>query len=397
MENPEQPSTEKNYPVVEYNPEPFVKESREPKDTEQSIMMKKLSDPSYLPTHEELENYFLQIEKYTPEYDVWIKTVRDKKQPLFEIYTQEYIEKLADALCSDVKKYGYAEGNLLTILEVGAGAGKLTHFLQKKIEEKFKGKVKIIATDSGKLEINPAFPKETPVEKMDYKDALEKYNPTIVLCSWLPRGEDWTEDFRKNNNVKEYILIGEDDFGSCGKPWETFGYDSSGDRNNQQPPYRREGFRKSTRSDLQEFQFSRTDIIEGHGGSTTTVFEKYQPEVRKSAKNISENAEPNSGRKPWLESIREAQEAEALRKAQEALDLQLKLQMKAEEKRSALKEIEKHKIEREKFEEATRKRDENADKELKRGLLKSIIKEFLADVIQEIKNYFSKLFKGKDK
>jgi len=71
--------------------------------------------------------------------------------------------------------------------------------------------------------------------------------------------------------------------------------------------------------------------------------------------------------------------------------------MKAEEKRSALKEIEKHKIEREKFEEAIRRRDEDADKELKRGLLGSIMKEFVANAIQEIKNYFSKWFKEKDK
>lgn len=58
---------------------------------------------------------------------------------------------------------------------------------------------------------------------MDYKEALKKYKPDIVISSWMPYTEDWTKDFRTFSSVKEYILIGEPDNGCCGHPWKMWG------------------------------------------------------------------------------------------------------------------------------------------------------------------------------
>ena len=74
------------------------------------------------------------------------------------------------------------------------------------------------------------------VERLSVVSSLEKYRPMrvsssthsdgevlttpqsrlIVLCSWMPPGQDWTKDFRNERQVEEYILIGEADDGTCG-------------------------------------------------------------------------------------------------------------------------------------------------------------------------------------
>ena len=64
----------------------------------------------------------------------------------------------------------------------------------------------MIATDE-----YPSKPHDTqmPVEQLDYKGALRTHQPTIVLCSWMPKNEDWTPDFRANPSLEAYVLIGE--------------------------------------------------------------------------------------------------------------------------------------------------------------------------------------------
>lgn len=54
--------------------------------------------------------------------------------------------------------------------------------------------------------------------RLDYDRALARYPTTaIVLCSWMPMGEDWTAALRAPLPVQEYILIGE-----SGKSWFSF-------------------------------------------------------------------------------------------------------------------------------------------------------------------------------
>ena len=71
------------------------------------------------------------------------------------------------------------------------------------------------------------------MERLDVVESMKKYDKSkeneeypvhqlIVLCRWMPMGEDWTKEFR-DGGVDEYILIGECDDGNCGHNWLTWG------------------------------------------------------------------------------------------------------------------------------------------------------------------------------
>ena len=62
------------------------------------------------------------------------------------------------------------------------------------------------------------------VECLDYQSALDRHTPHLIICSWMPLGDDWTEAFRKCKSVAAYLLLGEIDDGCCGDPWRTWGY-----------------------------------------------------------------------------------------------------------------------------------------------------------------------------
>lgn len=118
---------------------------------------------------------------------------------LFGIY-QILNKEFNEALAAEVKKLG-----LHPILEVGAGNGDLAAVLRGR-------GVKLEAVDNytGLPGKEPRFNVLKP-ENMDYRDALVKYKPQLVICSWMPQGCDWTRDFRATSSVAAYILIGEED------------------------------------------------------------------------------------------------------------------------------------------------------------------------------------------
>jgi hypothetical protein len=138
----------------------------------------------------------------------------------------------------------------------------LIHFLQQQQEQNAKKRqppTKIltpqwIATDNGSWNI---FPK-AQVERRSVQDALQTYatRDTIVLCSWMPPGVDWTTMFRQYQ-VQEYILIGEADDGSCGNQdtWNPSCYET-------------QGYQRRDLIDLLPFQFSRFDCSVSKMGTT---------------------------------------------------------------------------------------------------------------------------------
>jgi hypothetical protein len=67
----------------------------------------------------------------------------------------------------------------------------------------------VVATDSGRWRIQ----REYDVQLIEYREALKLHQPDIVLCSWMPMGDDWTRELRSHPSVQEYILIGEVDEG----------------------------------------------------------------------------------------------------------------------------------------------------------------------------------------
>ena len=49
--------------------------------------------------------------------------------------------------------------------------------------------------------------------------ALAQHSPHVVLCCWMPLGQDWSLAMRAAASVTHYLLLGETDDGCCGVPW----------------------------------------------------------------------------------------------------------------------------------------------------------------------------------
>jgi hypothetical protein len=118
---------------------------------------------------------------------------RDMLMPLAEshgiycFYSKSFVDGLADLIKSD------------RCLEIAAGDGALAEFLRKR-------GVTVLATDdqswSGKVTY------EADVEKLDAKAALEKYSPSVVVCSWPPARNGFEQYVFSTESVQRYIMIG---------------------------------------------------------------------------------------------------------------------------------------------------------------------------------------------
>mmetsp|Transcript_23575 Transcript_23575/g.38270 ORF Transcript_23575/g.38270 Transcript_23575/m.38270 type:complete len:234 (+) Transcript_23575:2-703(+) len=210
------------------------------------------------------------------------------------------------------------------ILDVGAGDGRLVYFLRRAMEEIAKKENRhskeeqepnlpiIIATDDGSWKAPIYDNKHIRVEQLSAIEALDKYGPKtgtttpdqhgvaakkktrlIVLCSWMPPGQDWTADFRRPINnviaaaakdengdydgkevtserlVEEYVLIGEADDGTCGHNWHTWG--NTDFKTEDAAPRDLNGYERVDLSDLSLLQLSRFDC-ERSSESVTVSF-----------------------------------------------------------------------------------------------------------------------------
>lgn len=244
---------------------------------------------------------------------------------IYEVWTREYIEALSSYLLERSKEL---DGSTV-IVEVGAGDGLLSYFLneclQRKGQEntndviaKFKSKrgrkqtvkqrkktsreegtqtndyvvPQIVATDDGSWKITPY--SNASVESLSVSQAISKHGSrdtnheltqqkhVIVLCSWMPMGEDWTEEFR-NGGVAEYILIGEKDDGNCGDNWKTWGnpdfcfssQDTEGEEMKHTIPHEMDGYERNDLNHISKLQFSRFDSSKSRN-SHTVSFKKVQ-------------------------------------------------------------------------------------------------------------------------
>jgi len=233
-------------------------------------LREKMHDPNFLPSHEEISRAF----PYTKEgVDSWKEYCFDKENPVFELLNKEFIKSFGDYLSERVEALGGSEQNPVVILEVGAGNGRLTHFLRQYLDVKLSGKIKMIASDSGEWKLKSNF----PVEAIGHEEALKQYNPQIVIFSWMPYQEDYTDDFRATESVEEYLLIGETDGGCCGHEWFTWGNDWSFDEaedQEKQPPYEAGGFERTYIKEVSENQICRTDDLDSPHHSRTISFKR---------------------------------------------------------------------------------------------------------------------------
>ena len=181
-------------------------------------------------------------------------------QRVYEILTVELIQKLAAHL------WGRSSPHIdNTILEIGAGSGRLSYFLAQELNAAYECKCELLplchqalpheqrissadashtstrhrdtgkawdigvdaskknrrfqiaCTDSSARGLGAEIGDRFPVEVLGYQEALNKYSPNTVLACWMELGHDWTAAFRQTSSMVEYILIGEADSGVCGR------------------------------------------------------------------------------------------------------------------------------------------------------------------------------------
>lgn len=155
-----------------------------------------VSDAAYLPTLDEARAVHSTQEGNEALYHYYRPEFGPER---FEVWTQEYIAELSNHIVRTMVQSRTLGG---TILEVGAGDGRLAGHLRDRICAENIGAL-VVATD-----LEPAGNTHFPVEALDQKEALEKHEPTIVLSSWMPLGEEWTWAMRATPSVKAYVLIG---------------------------------------------------------------------------------------------------------------------------------------------------------------------------------------------
>lgn len=194
---------------------------------------------------------------------------------LYEGLTVEFVEALAGYLEERICALQARTGKPVTLLEVGAGDGRLSHFLKKELDKRGVAGYRIVATDAmgGQWQIRPLYPVQREVVDM----ALWDFQPQIVLTSWMPRNEDWTEYMRHEPSVDEYVLIGPKDSGLCGLDDATWG---RGIREGTSPPYEKDGFERVDLPELSALQMGQKDR-DGNRYSATVSFRRKNHSLQK--------------------------------------------------------------------------------------------------------------------
>ena len=206
-----------------------------------------------------------------------------EENQLYEILTLDYVE----ALTLQIRQLRALSPHQTTfsVCEVGAGSGALTHHIKRCLERTGNREgIEIIATDSGAWNLGKRF----AVEPYTNKEALTRFQPDLVLVSWMPAGTDWSASFRRAG-VANYIICGEADDGCTGHNWLTWGNPEfreqetdvsisiSGQHEKQNkspltPLYKRDGYVRQDLVELKKLQLQRYDSAQAPYQSTTVLF-----------------------------------------------------------------------------------------------------------------------------
>jgi len=122
-----------------------------------------------------------------------------------------------------IKKLAALIGNR-TCLEIGAGDGTLSRFLHEQ-------GVNITATDDHSWSHAVSYPEA--VSKLEAREALSRYNPEVVICSWPPPGNNFERQVFKTRSVQLYIVIGSRHRHAAGN-WDD--YETQADFSYQEEP-----------------------------------------------------------------------------------------------------------------------------------------------------------------
>lgn len=106
---------------------------------------------------------------------------------IYCFYSRELVEALASIIGSR------------SCVEIAAGDGTLSRFLRSR-------GIQITATDNQSWTHSIQYPDD--VALCDAKEALRKYAPEVVICSWPPARNDFERHVFKTKSVQTYIVIG---------------------------------------------------------------------------------------------------------------------------------------------------------------------------------------------
>ena len=123
-----------------------------------------------------------------------------QSQGIYCFYSRALIEALAGLI------------NRLSCLEIAAGDGTLASLLTE-------AGVPVTATDDYSWTHAIQYPDR--VEKLGARQALEKYQPQVVLCSWPPPGNPFEKEVFSTPSVELYVVIGSR-YRFAGGNWEAY-------------------------------------------------------------------------------------------------------------------------------------------------------------------------------
>jgi hypothetical protein len=216
----------------------------------------RLAEVSYIPTLSEIAEACPDTNDDPSGSAAWEELTKEKYWG--ELLNTDFVNALATYLKERIATYRTAARSE-RILEIGAGNGHLAQALRQPLAE---AGIDYVATDLAPI---PG----TPVEQLDYREALRKYSPALVISSWMPPQTDFTQAIRSTPSVQEYVLIGDAEM--CGIPWETYGNHSRYSSRNARKPYRADGFaRVNHLNQITRYQTAYRDP-NPYGRSTSTV------------------------------------------------------------------------------------------------------------------------------
>ena len=123
-----------------------------------------------------------------------------QSQGIYCFYSRALIKALAGLI------------NRRSCLEIAAGDGTLASLLTE-------AGVPVTATDDYSWTHAIQYPGQ--VEKLGAKEALEKYQPRVVLCSWPPPGNPFEKEVFLTASVELYVVIGSR-YRFAGGNWEAY-------------------------------------------------------------------------------------------------------------------------------------------------------------------------------
>lgn len=132
---------------------------------------------------------------------------RSRERFEYILLTKEYIAVLGNHLLHSIQQC-LQHRSTAVILEVGAGTGRLTHFLKEFVLghmiETQRERILFVACDPGRDHIEALF----PVERLTAEQASNKYRPNILLACWpnyslVDEEQDSTGQDRPHENFLE--------------------------------------------------------------------------------------------------------------------------------------------------------------------------------------------------